>query len=376
MCFVDVIVCGLVKGRNNSKNRHQRGGERGERKRERERGGHSRREMARWLETLFLLLHSALLASFSQADLQCRCTTSECQAEGKDTCQAQYFCYVQYMAVSSEVRPDIPVLTRGCIDRKTPLMCENRRPHTVSGPWPVLLCCKEDHCNEDAIPTNPPWGNIQGEDREEQRQKHRQTNAGINPDNYNSDREEQDHRGDAERQEDEEEEERDFGANHEEDDGDNGKGEFTHFSHEQDSEVVQNPSFDDNSHSSSSSRRSSSSKDINPLYIGVPVAGACILLAIIIFAIYILRRQNQYMDEYHYHENLKQHQQQHHYHHPHQHPCIAAQNNRTGYPVRVAANPRYFGDGGGDQGGRKTHSPYPDSERSSSGSETKLLMKV
>lgn len=93
-------------------------------------------------------------------------------------------------------------------------------------------------------------------------------------------------------------------------------------------------------------------KTMNPLYIGVPVAGACVLLAIIIFAIYVLRRQNQYMEEYRYHSNLRSHPcphkamvrdlEGHHIHH--QHPT------KSSY--------------------------YSECERSSSGSETKLLMKV
>lgn len=41
----------------------------------------------------------------------------------------------------------------------------------------------------------------------------------------------------------------------------------------------------------------------NPIYIAVPVAGVCVLLALIIFAMYLLRRRNDYYDTYHYHEN-------------------------------------------------------------------------
>ena len=109
---------------------------------------------------------------------------------------------------------------------------------------------------------------------------------------------------------------------------------------------------------------------INPLYVGVPVAGACVLLAIVIFAIYILRRNNHYADEYHYHEHLKQ-QNHNHHQYPHNQNLYLIQS-RTAYPVGAGTrDPRA---GGGI--GRKNNLPYPDCERSSSGSETKLLMKV
>ncbi len=49
-------------------------------------------------------------------------------------------------------------IIRGCIDDRTPLLCENRKPRVYNGPWPVLHCCKEKWCNKDIIPTVPtPW---------------------------------------------------------------------------------------------------------------------------------------------------------------------------------------------------------------------------
>ena len=89
-------------------------------------------------------------------------------------------------------------------------------------------------------------------------------------------------------------------------------------------------------------------KTINPLYIGVPVAGACVLLAIIIFAIYVLKRQNQYMEDYHYHSNLRP---------P---PCPHKPMIHDLETHHLSSKNNF----------------YPDCERSSSGSETKLLMKV
>ena len=124
-------------------------------------------------------------------------------------------------------------------------------------------------------------------------------------------------------------------------------------------------------------RQQSRRKTINPLYIAVPVAGACVLLAIIIFAIYILKRQNALMAEYHqqhlkkqnqklcpiYHGNLKlQH---------HGSPGLLGQQQKL-----MHQNPATTKDLLAVQNGK--HRQYSDcsSERSSTGSETKLLMKV
>ena len=103
-------------------------------------------------------------------------------------------------------------------------------------------------------------------------------------------------------------------------------------------------------------KRERSPKTINPLYIAVPVAGGCVLLAIIIFAIYVLKRQNQYLDEYRYHSHLRQQQQQ--------LQQQQLQTQKDGIPVDIRDI----------QGSKKAI--YTECERSSSGSETKLLMKV
>ena len=116
--------------------------------------------------------------------IQCMCTTSDCQRDGKITCQAENVCYVQVMprpaptvpataspgpaagsGLGTQTAADRAVraaamassIVRGCIDDRTPLLCENRRPLTYNGPWPVLLCCKENWCNRDVQPTLPPW---------------------------------------------------------------------------------------------------------------------------------------------------------------------------------------------------------------------------
>ena len=90
-----------------------------------------------------LILHALLAAG----EVACRCTTPDCQSEAKDTCQAQNMCYVQYMQYDTET----PLVVRGCIDERTPLLCENRRPQGYRGYWPVLHCCKEERlqCRRD-----------------------------------------------------------------------------------------------------------------------------------------------------------------------------------------------------------------------------------
>lgn len=85
------------------------------------------------------------------AKLLCTCTTEECQDKQKTECEADYYCYVQNMD---------SILTRGCINDRTPLLCENRRPaklkHGEFPSWPVMYCCKgDDYCNRDMVPAKP-----------------------------------------------------------------------------------------------------------------------------------------------------------------------------------------------------------------------------
>jgi len=95
--------------------------------------------------------------------LQCTCTTPECEHDGTSTCQADNFCYVQIIPpVSASVSSasnarSLGEVTRGCIDDDTPLLCENKRPSTYRGAWPVLHCCSDHWCNHGVIPTLPPW---------------------------------------------------------------------------------------------------------------------------------------------------------------------------------------------------------------------------
>lgn len=105
-------------------------------------------------------------------------------------------------------------------------------------------------------------------------------------------------------------------------------------------------------------QRTQTTKIINPIYIAVPVAGVCVLLALVIFAMYLLRRRT----DYHHHDGF------HHYHHDHAaavtpkknivpHHCQCTCKKQTVVPPCTKGN-------------RCT-----DSERSSSGSETKLFLQ-
>ncbi len=134
-------------------------------------------------------------------------------------------------------------------------------------------------------------------------------------------------------------------------------------------------------------RQQSRRKTINPLYIAVPVAGACVLLAIIIFAIYILKRQNALMAEYHqqhlkqnqklcpiYHGNLK-------LQHPHhilaqQQQKLMQQHHMQQQQQQCAAAPTTKDLMCSAQSNKQRQYSDCSSERSSTGSETKLLMKV
>jgi len=86
-----------------------------------------------------------------------------------------------------------------------------------------------------------------------------------------------------------------------------------------------------------------SNKMINPIYIAVPVAGVCVLLALIIFAMYLLRRRNDYYERYQYPKTV-----------------TVPQHHQTCNETKCANACKL--------------NRCTDSERSSSGSETKLFL--
>ena len=105
-----------------------------------------------WFILFYVDLHALTnIVLYVSGKITCECTTLDCEAEGKHTCDADYFCYVETMG------PDV---TRGCINHKSPLLCENRKPAKLSSHadenWPLLFCCKdEDFCNRDILPVKP-----------------------------------------------------------------------------------------------------------------------------------------------------------------------------------------------------------------------------
>ncbi|KAI8777472.1 hypothetical protein BgiBS90_021675 [Biomphalaria glabrata] len=101
--------------------------------------------------------------------------------------------------------------------------------------------------------------------------------------------------------------------------------------------------------------RRSAARVINPIYIAVPVAGVCVLLALVIFAMYLLRRRTDY-----HHDN---------FHHYQNDPSLAPKQIIVPHHCQCTC--------------KKTEEETPcskgnrctDSERSSSGSETKLFLQ-
>lgn len=159
--------------------------------------------------------------------IQCECTTLDCQVERKRTCDADAFCYVENWN---------SVLTRGCINDKTPLLCENRKPAKLpSGvypDWPFLFCCKEeDFCNKDIIPIKPTSPTPSPAPLAIKVHSDGLMNSYIRLEN------------------------------------------------------------DDDSGKLPCGKNNDSSK-LNPVFIAVPIAGVCVLSTLIIFAVHLLRRRN------------------------------------------------------------------------------------
>ncbi|KAI0234657.1 hypothetical protein LSAT2_015031 [Lamellibrachia satsuma] len=233
--------------------------------------------------------------------LQCICTTSECYRDNVATCTADHMCYVQYMP---SMRDNPETIVRGCINDRTPLLCENRRPKSYDGAWPILYCCLHQWCNRDTVPTQTPVTPAPpvADDKQDGEKK-----VGVNAvDSTPSYRVVTDK-----------------DSNYD--------------------EAVSNYNQRTSATRSRHGRQSRRSVLINPLYIGVPIAGACVLLAMIIFAIYILRRSAPYSQRaYHYPANMARQ------------PCPPPGGARTA----VARTQIYIG-----------------CDRSPSGSEAKLLMK-
>ncbi|KAL1430061.1 hypothetical protein MTO96_015541 [Rhipicephalus appendiculatus] len=99
---------------------------------------------------LCLLLKCVVLAYGKQ--ITCACTTQHCREQGTSRCNTTSMCYTQYLQSRD---PNTDPITRGCINSRTPLLCENRRPAVHSAArWPQLVCCSANLCNEGVLP--PP----------------------------------------------------------------------------------------------------------------------------------------------------------------------------------------------------------------------------
>ncbi|KAK2161055.1 hypothetical protein LSH36_122g08029 [Paralvinella palmiformis] len=237
----------------------------------------------------------------TKGTVQCLCSTPECQLRHDILCNTDSLCYVQYTPPGPSIDPDTPPVIRGCIDGSTPLLCENQRPGVYRGSWPVLYCCNTDLCNKDAVPTLPAWAS----DIKDSKQN--ATNNRPLPADRTTQR------------------------------------------------TVDN--LPGRQHSPTSLPKEKRRPfTINPLYVGVPVAGACVLLAIIVFAIYILRKQTQMYDEhYQRSQNVKRRP-----------PSC---QNGCRYVTMTTVNCQHFARG-------PTTCISSDCDRSSNGSESRLLEHV
>ncbi|WAQ94102.1 hypothetical protein MAR_006573 [Mya arenaria] len=80
--------------------------------------------------------------------IRCACSTLDCYAERRKFCEADTQCYVENLS---------SVVTRGCIDDKTPILCDNRKSTKLAHlDFPLLYCCKEEFCNRRVVPTEQP----------------------------------------------------------------------------------------------------------------------------------------------------------------------------------------------------------------------------
>lgn len=207
------------------------------------------------LQVIVLSVQCTFVCFYVTGALLCTCSTKECKRENKTSCTASHNCYVQLFKADDS---DEDVIDRGCINNPKSLLCENRRPQHFKGPWPLLYCCKDDWCNTDALPSVPPW------EKENQDASSRSTPSSNRHQSSILD-----------------------ATTHQ--DGSQNKN-------------TDNSENSDTLFTGNSLKTNISS--INPIYIAVPIAGTCILLAIIIFAIFMLKKHNQSHD-YRYHDKIK-----------------------------------------------------------------------
>nr|CAH0099740.1 unnamed protein product [Daphnia galeata] len=103
-----------------------------------------------WWNALFMIVSLVMAESEQDETIQCICTTSICQEMAEPVCTTSGLCYSQYLDRRDGTNP----VTKGCVNLKTPLLCENRPPKSASSlrvRWPILLCCRTQMCNKEDL---------------------------------------------------------------------------------------------------------------------------------------------------------------------------------------------------------------------------------
>ncbi|GFR79422.1 BMP and activin membrane-bound inhibitor-like protein [Elysia marginata] len=245
------------------------------------------------------------------------------------TCIARKSCYAELYQNE---------LNRGC--DPTPLACENRRPSGLQQlEWPALYCCRHKNlCNKNAVPTISTSG---GDKLGHQVDKDTVPYTPEDSDDFL----------------------------------------------EQEEEPAEEPSFSEPNCSDPDpeQRARARTKIVNPIYIAVPVAGVCVLLALIIFAMYLLRRRTDY-----HHPHDSSFNSHHHFHHDqsgtagvpgHKKGSLGQQQESTPSEERPSLIPHHCHCVCKKQPivalppCGKNVNRCTDSERSSSGSETRLFLQ-
>ncbi|KAK4018441.1 hypothetical protein OUZ56_000495 [Daphnia magna] len=99
---------------------------------------------------VLMLVSLAMAESEQDEAIQCICTTRICQEMAEPVCTTSGLCYSQYLDRRDGTNP----VTKGCVNLKTPLLCENRPPKGTSSlrvRWPILLCCRTQMCNKEDL---------------------------------------------------------------------------------------------------------------------------------------------------------------------------------------------------------------------------------
>jgi len=233
-----------------------------------------------------IIIHSTL--HYAKGLLQCACTTADCRTEGAVRCVASSMCYVQFLDRGDGASP----WSRGCIDGiANSLLCENQPPAALSasygkgrkgrrklggrgsgleaGPpilWPLIHCCSTSFCNSEEFSASyPVWmkkklGMNSTSGFDSNRQGYWKENS-HGPNSLANHDDERDHR------------ENDV-------------------SNEDRGRIFESEDYDSYSYNQPTvlTLPESGYRSINPIYVAVPAVGACLLVVIVVFAFYLLRK--------------------------------------------------------------------------------------